>query len=182
MAHLTVSVEYGLHCLLWLSVAGDKPRSGRDLAAFESIPPSFLAKILSKLQKAGIVRSTEGVRGGYVLNRTPNEITLLEVVDAIEGRKPLFECQGIRSRCALFGGNPPVWVTGSVCSIHAAMLKAEKAMRDSLKNETLADIGRSVGRKAPTGLPEKARRWFDERSVAKMERQDNLNAEHPDDA
>ncbi len=62
---------------------------------FQGISPSFVAKIFPKLEKAGIVRSSEGVRGGYLLARAPEEISVLEVVDAIEGRKPLFDCQEI---------------------------------------------------------------------------------------
>lgn len=87
MAHMTVSVEYGLHCLLGLIDAGDAPRSARDLALFQGISPSFAAKIFAKLEKAGIVRAAEGVRGGYRLARPAHAISVLELVDAIEGRK-----------------------------------------------------------------------------------------------
>lgn len=168
MAHLTASVEYGVHCLLWLAVAGDAPRSGPDLAAFEGVSPHFMAKVLMKLQKGGIVRSVGGVKGGYVLARPPEAITLLEVVDAIEGRKPLFECQEIRQGCVLFEGSPPDWVTGSVCSIHVAMLRAEKAMRESLRAETIADIAQAVQRKAPAPVTPPVRQWFDDRAAARL--------------
>ncbi len=69
MAHLTVSVEYGIHCLLWLTDAGDTPLSSRDHADLQRISPTFLAKIFTKLAKAEIVRATEGVRGGHALAR-----------------------------------------------------------------------------------------------------------------
>lgn len=163
MAHLTASVEYGLHCLLGLLDAGEQPRSARDLAQFQGISPTFVAKIFSKLEKAGIVEAAEGVRGGYRLARMPEAITVLELVDAIEGRKPLFDCQEIRSRCALFGDEPPQWATRGVCSIHAVMLKAEKAMRDALASETLADIGGRLERKAPAGFGADTKEWFDRR-------------------
>src|SRR6202008_2714858 len=128
----TASVEYGLHSLLWLIDAGPDPLSCRDLAEFQGLSPTFLAKIFAKLEKAGILQATEGVRGGYVLGRAPDEISFLEVVDAIEGRKPLFDCQEIRGRCVLFGEAPPGWAMRGVCSVHAVMLRAEKAMRESL--------------------------------------------------
>src|SRR5215212_258237 len=114
MAHLTTSVEYGIHCLLWL-VESEAPPSSRDLAELQGISPSFLAKIFPKLEKAGIVAASEGVRGGYRLARPPDEISILEIVDAIEGRKPLFDCQDIRGRCALFGDRPPAWAMAGVC-------------------------------------------------------------------
>ncbi|WP_339691774.1 Rrf2 family transcriptional regulator [uncultured Parasphingorhabdus sp.] len=163
MAHLTVSVEYGMHCLLSLLDAGDHPRSARDLAQFQGISPTYVAKIFSKLQKAGIVEAAEGVRGGYRLARRPETITVLQLVDAIEGRKPLFDCQEIRSRCVLFEDPAPDWATRGVCSIHTIMLKAEKAMRDTLASETLADIGGRVERKAPIGFGNETKTWFSRR-------------------
>lgn len=163
MAHLTASVEYGLHCLLGLLDAGTPPRSSRDLAQFQGISPTFVAKIFAKLEKAGIVVAAEGVRGGYRLARAPETISVLELVDAIEGRKPLFDCQEIRGRCALFDEGAPEWATHGVCSIHAVMLKAEKAMRDALASETLADIGGRLERKAPAGFGADTKAWFDRR-------------------
>jgi len=163
MAHLTASVEYGLHCLLGLLDAGDQPRSARDLATFQGISPSFVAKIFPRLEKAGIVEAAEGVRGGYRLARAPETISVLELVDAIEGRKPLFECQEIRSRCALFDDGAPIWATRGVCSIHAVMLKAENAMREALASESLADIAGRLRRKAPPAFDMDTRTWFDRR-------------------
>lgn len=163
MAHITVSVEYGIHCLLWLAGAGDAPVSGRDLAEFQGISPSFIAKIFAKMEKAGIVQASEGVRGGYQLARSPEDITVLELIDAIEGRKPLFDCQNIRGRCAVFGDAPPAWATDGTCSIHAVMLHAEKAMREALGERTLADLGRAVERKAPPEFAGEVRSWMEER-------------------
>ena len=162
MAHLTARVEYGLHCLLAL-IDCDRPRSARDLAEFQGISPTFVAKIFSTLEKSGVVEAVEGVRGGYRLARDPATITALELVDAIEGRKPLFDCQDIRGRCAVFGSAPPTWATRGVCSIHAVMLRAEKAMREALAQETLADIGRRLHRKAPVAFEADTRAWFDRR-------------------
>jgi len=162
MAHLTASVEYGLHCLLAL-IDSDQPRSARDLAEFQGVSPTFVAKIFSKLEKGGIVEAVEGMRGGYRLARAADGITVLELVDAIEGRKPLFDCQNIRGRCALFEDAAPTWATRGVCSIHAVMLKAERAMREVLANETLADIGGRLERKAPAAFGADTRAWFDRR-------------------
>ena len=167
MAHLTVSVEYGLHCLLWLAGPTERPVSSRDLAELQGISPSFVAKIFPKLEKAGIVQASEGVRGGYLLAKAPEDINILEVVDAVEGKKPLFDCQDIRGRCAVFSDQPPAWATAGVCSIHAVMLRAEKAMRDSLASQTLADVARAVGRKAPPEFSDEVRDWMDDRTNAR---------------
>ena len=170
MAHLTVSVEYGVHCLLWLAGSGETPLSSRDLADLQGISHSFLAKIFPRLEKAGIVRASEGVRGGYLLARAPETISVLEIVDAIEGRKPLFDCQEIRGRCAVFGTEPPKWATGGVCSIHAVMLRAEKAMRDTLAGQSLADLTDAVGRKAPSDFSAEVETWIGDRTRSRIRR------------
>ena len=164
MAHITNSVEYGIHCLLWLVDPASGQPSSRDLAELQGISPSFVAKIFPKLEKAGIVHAVEGVRGGYRLARAPADITVLDVVDAIEGNKPLFNCQEIRDRCAVFDDDAPTWATKGVCAIHAAMLRAEKAMRDSLAQETLASIAAVVECKAPKSFPIEVRGWLRERT------------------
>jgi Rrf2 family protein len=169
MAHLGSSVEYGLHCLLWLVEPQAEPASSRDLAELQGISPSFLAKIFPKLEKAGIVSATEGIRGGYRLARPPAEITVLDVVDAIEGKKPLFDCQEIRGRCALYGGKQPSWSGNGVCAIHAVMLRAEQSMWDELARTTLADLAGTVGRKAPPSFSLEVKDWFASRAQARSE-------------
>jgi len=164
MAHLTVSVEYGIHCLLWLVNSGDTPVSSRDLADLQGVSHSLLAKIFPKLEKAGIVRAAEGVRGGYVLARPAEEISFLQIVDAIEGQKPLFDCQEIRGRCAVFGATPPDWATGGVCAVHAVMLRAEKAMRETLARQSLAALYEAVGRKAPPEFGSEIGSWLGARA------------------
>ena len=177
MAHLTVSVEYGIHCLLWLASSAETALSSRDLAELQVISPSFLAKIFPKLEKAGIVEASEGVRGGYRLALPLEDISVLQIVDAIEGDKPLFGCQEIRHRCATFGAAPPAWATSGVCAIHAVMLKAEKAMRDELAAHSLADLATTFAGKAPTEFITQVQDWMKERvSARKPGRRTKLEA------
>lgn len=164
MAHITNSVEYGLHCVLWLVDPDTGQPSSRDLAELQGVSPTFLAKIFSKLEKAGIVRAAEGIRGGYRLAREPAEVSVLDIVDAIEGKKPLFDCKEIRGRCAVFDDAAPNWATNGVCAIHATMLRAEKAMRDTLSQETLADLAAKMHRKAPKSFPGEIRTWFSDKA------------------
>lgn len=159
MAHLTVSVEYGIHCLLWLVGSDDAAMSSRELAELQGISPSFVAKIFPKLEKAGIVAASEGVRGGYRLARPAGEISFLDVVDAIEGEKPLFDCQEVRGRCSVFGGNPPAWTTGGVCAVHGVMMQAEKAMRDTLARQSLGEVASRFGRTAPESFFAEVSTW-----------------------
>jgi Rrf2 family protein len=163
MAHLGTGVEYALHCLLWLVDPDRGTPSSRDLAEMQGVSPTFLAKIFPKLEKAGLVQAVAGVRGGYRLARAPSAISVLDVVDAVEGSKPLFDCQEVRGRCAMFEGAPPRWATTGVCGIHAVMLRAEKSMRAELQRSSLADLAVGVHSKTPPPFTAEIKVWFEGR-------------------
>ncbi|AWY39748.1 Rrf2 family transcriptional regulator [Pseudomonas putida] len=165
MALYSAGVEYGIHCLAFLvGNHGDtREASVRDLAELQGVPLDYLAKIFTKLAKAKLVAATEGVRGGFKLARPADEITLLDIVNAIDGRKAIFECREIRGRCALFEGLTPEWAVEGRCSIHAAMLTAQKRMEEALDQQTILDIARKVGRKAPAEFGEKLESWMNDR-------------------
>jgi Rrf2 family protein len=170
MAHITTSVEYAIHGLLWLVGNDDQRLSSRDIADLQGISPSFVAKIFPKLEKAGIVAADEGVRGGYRLARPAEKITFLEIVDAVEGEKPLFDCQEIRGRCAVFGDKPPGWALAGTCAVHAVMLQAEKAMRQALAAQTLGSVAQRFGRTAPSQFFADVHGWIDQRTSARTAR------------
>jgi Rrf2 family protein len=123
--------------------------------------------IFPKLEKAGIVEASEGVHGGYRLARAPQDITVLQVVDALEGPKPLFDCQEIRHRCATFEEQAPAWATDGICAIHAVMQSAEKAMRDELAAHTLANLAATVAGKAPATFFAGVQEWMTDRVGAR---------------
>jgi Rrf2 family protein len=179
MAHITTSVEYGIHCLLWLVGSGDRALSSRDLAELQGISPSFVAKIFPKLEKAGLVAASEGVRGGYRLARPAERISFLDIVDAIEGDKPLFDCQEVRGRCALFAGGAPTWATDGVCAVHGVMLQAEKAMRDTLASQSLMDVATRFGRKVPDGFFGDVEAWVGGRMSGRTGRGEKPARESP---
>lgn len=171
MTQIGNATEYALHCLLWLAAArGDKP-SSRDLAALQGVPPAYLAKIFPKLEKAGLVKASEGIRGGYQLARPADEITVLAVVDAVEGQKPIFECQGIRERCALFDGAAPAWAIAGTCGIHAVMIRAERAMRMELARSTLTDLALGAAKRMPASFPDDVQGWFADRKASRTQAQ-----------
>ncbi|RVH23358.1 Rrf2 family transcriptional regulator [Sinorhizobium meliloti] len=164
MSLFGVSVEYGLHTLLWLIAEHPKRASSRDLAEMQGIPSAMLAKIMPKLEKAGIVNSSDGITGGYELGKPPANISVREVVDAIEGDRKLFDCKEVRRGCVLFGGTPPPWSVDGVCRIHAVMLRAEKRMRSELEKTSLADLARG-GR--PEEFENLVADWFRDRTSAR---------------
>lgn len=168
MAYIGTGVEYALHCLLWLVEPMAEQPSSRDLADIQGIPTAFVAKVFSKLDKAGIVTASSGIRGGYRLARAAEDISVLDVVDAVEGDKALFECREIRGCCALFDGDPPAWAVRGTCGIHAVMLHAQEILRAELAKTTLADLSAGVMSKGmPPELMQEAENWFAARQQAR---------------
>ncbi len=104
------AVEYGIHCMVWLIEPRTKPVSSRDLAELQGVPTTLMARIMPRLEKAGLVVSTSGISGGYRLAKEPKDITVLDIADAIDGRKSVFDCKDIRKNCVLFGGEAPAWM------------------------------------------------------------------------
>lgn len=166
MSYMSAGVEYGLHCLLYLirsdNMTGES--SVRDLAELQGVPADYLAKLFTKLAKAKLVTATEGIKGGFNLARPAGQISVHDVIIAIDGEKPLFSCREIRSRCALFSADIPAWATQGICSIHAVMQVAEQAMRQELKRHTLADLAQRVSEKNPAVYGEQIIQWLSERN------------------
>ena len=165
MSLYSAGVEYGIHCLLFLvdERSDSREASVRDLAELQGVPQEYLAKVFTKLARAKLVVATEGVRGGFRLGRPADEITLLDIVTAIDGRKMIFDCREIRGRCAVFDGRTPEWATEGICGINAAMLTAQKRMEEALAQQTILDLARRTGRKAPPEFGGKVANWLNER-------------------
>ena len=107
--------------------------------------------------RAGIVDATTGRFGGYRLARPPSEITLLDIVYAIDGSDPMFRCTEIRRKGP---SRVAQRLYGPVCGIAAAMGRAEAAWQDELRRTTVADIARHVVAGAPPAALEKGMSWL----------------------
>lgn len=135
---LSEGVEWGLHCVSML--AGLPPEATlptKVMAECYSLSETYLSKHLQALTNAGIIESLPGPKGGYRLQRPAEEITVLEVVEAIDRHEPLFRCTEIRQRGPL-AGEPETYRLP--CAIHVAMARAERAWREALRTQTIADI------------------------------------------
>jgi Rrf2 family protein len=90
---ITRQADYAVRAILYLAEQGtDKKAATSQIAEEQDIPLSFLAKIIAQLSVAGLLQTMRGARGGVTLARDPNEISLLEVVEAIDGPIQLNEC------------------------------------------------------------------------------------------
>ena len=163
MAVLGKGVEYALHCLLYLSNQPDTHSLAvGDIARFQGVSETYLAKVFTKLKKAGLVRSALGAKGGYELARPPEQITFWDVAIAVEGEVRLFECWNIREKTALSRGQPkPDWARRGPCTIHQVMMEAEAQIKASLAAKTLAWLAQDVDHKVSKHR-EQAARWFRE--------------------
>lgn len=109
---ITRQADYAVRAVLYLARMEENQRAATSAIAQEQgIPPSFLAKIISQLSIAGLLHTSRGARGGVTLARDPKDITLLEVIEAIDGPIMLNECVGDSSNCMFDENCPlkPVW-------------------------------------------------------------------------
>lgn len=109
---ITRQADYAVRAMVYLAQIGPERRASTSMIAQEKqIPPSFLAKIVSQLSVAGLLQTSRGARGGVALAKPADEISLLDVVEAIDGPILLNECVGEHASCAFGDDCPmkPVW-------------------------------------------------------------------------
>lgn len=153
---MSAGVEWAVHCCVVLSQA-DGPVPAQRLAEFHGISRTYLAKTLQALSHAGIVKTTEGRMGGYGLDRPPSDLTVLDVVLAVEGDAPAFRCTEIR-RNGPFGA--PAHACTRPCIVARVMADAEQAWRASLAQVTIADLASDVAADTDTPGQTAKRRWL----------------------
>jgi Rrf2 family protein len=122
---ITRQADYAIRAVLYISKLNHNQRSATSQIAKEQrIPPSFLAKIISQLSIAGLLQTSRGARGGVMLARPSEEITLLEVVEAIDGPIALNECVHDDGACSFGDDCPlrPIW-----CDAQADLVQRLKA-------------------------------------------------------
>ena len=149
-------VEWAVHCCVVLSQA-EGPVPAQRLAEFHGISRTYLAKHLQALSQAGLVSSTEGRAGGYVLTRPADEVTVLDIVLAVDGRESAFRCTEIRQNGSLPAS--PEDCTRP-CGVARVMHAAEQAWRASLKEVTVADLADSVTADVGAGTFPALRGWL----------------------
>ena len=109
---ITRQADYAVRAMVYLAQLGTNQRAATSqIAHEEKIPPSFLAKIVSQLSVAGLLQTSRGAHGGVSLAKTAEEITLLEVVEAIDGPILLNDCVADHGACEFGDDCPlkPIW-------------------------------------------------------------------------
>src|SRR5947209_7664605 len=128
---ISMKADYGVRALLDLAERyGGDPVPSHDIAARQHVPGPFLDQLLMTLRRAGLVRSTRGPRGGHVLGRAPEDITLAHAIDVLEGQAAQMECFAAPESCEQSMG----------CTIRSSLLRAEEAASTVLEATTIADM------------------------------------------
>lgn len=128
---LTRKGEYAIRGIVYLAAQPeDKVCLLSDIAAAVEVPATFLAKIFQQFSKIGLVKSYRGTGGGFVLGRPSDKITMLEVVEAVEG--PI-----IPNRCVV---SPGECARDAFCNVHPVWKRVQDKVRDVLAGVTLKDL------------------------------------------
>ncbi|HSL30196.1 MAG TPA: Rrf2 family transcriptional regulator [Anaerolineales bacterium] len=128
---ITRQADYAVRAVLHLARIKNGDRAATSTVAKEQhIPPSFLAKIISQLSIAGLLHTSRGARGGVTLAREPKDISLLEVVEAIDGPIQLNECVADDGVCSFDGD----------CPIRAVWCEAQEELVSRLRSTDFAQL------------------------------------------
>lgn len=120
------ATDYALHAMLYLIMADpEKPVGAQMLAKKLNVSRTYLSKMMAQLVKAELIQSVSGLNGGYRLRKPGEDISFLDVIHAIEGNGPLYECKLNH---------------GTGCLIQKTVIEAEQQMEDYLKHKKIAEL------------------------------------------
>ena len=126
---LSQTTEYALRIVVQLASQGAEPVTIPELARTTRIPSGYLAKVLRQLARAGLVHSQRGPNGGSVLLRPPEELTVLDVVQAVDPLKRIEVCPlGLKGHGA------------NLCPLHRRLDQAVATVETAFRNSSVADL------------------------------------------
>ena len=123
------TTEYALRAALALAAADNKPVTTREIASTMKVPPSYLAKVMQALMRSGVVHSLRGVKGGFLLQKKPSQLSLLEIVNAVAPFPRIDEC--------------PLGLDhngGGLCGLHSHLAGVWRRLENDLAETTLGEI------------------------------------------
>ncbi|MFO7655126.1 MAG: Rrf2 family transcriptional regulator [Candidatus Krumholzibacteriia bacterium] len=126
---ISQTVEYALRAVLSLGRTPDEAQTAKQIAVAMNVPPSYLAKVLQLLARAGVVRSTRGLHGGFRLMKRPEQLVLLEVVNAVQPIQRIHSCPlDMESHGT------------DLCPLHRRIDRALGLVEEAFRSTTLADV------------------------------------------
>jgi FeS assembly SUF system regulator len=133
MIRLGRHTDYGIVLMAHLADAGEGPHAARDLAAETQLPLPAVSKLLKTLAREGLLVSARGAKGGYQLSRPASEITVPEMIEALEGPIALTDCTLHEGACS----------QESSCHVRSPWQRINQAVNDALSRIRLSDLAGS---------------------------------------
>jgi Rrf2 family protein len=135
---ISQTVEYALRAMVFLAGTTPEPRTTEQIAAATRVPKAYLSKVLQGLARAGLVHSQRGIGGGMTLARSPRELTILEVVSAVEPIARIRQCPlGLSSHGM------------RLCPLHRRLDDAMATVEEAFRSTTLAEVLNEPGESIP---------------------------------
>lgn len=140
MKLISETAEYGLRIILWMAYAGE-PQTTGVIARGTRIPEDYLSKVLQRLTRSGLLEGRRGRGGGFRLKKDPKELTVLDVVEAVDPVERIQACPlGLKQhgRC--------------LCPLHAGLNAASDSLRRTLASQRLTAFLQPGAKSVPLGL------------------------------
>lgn len=135
---LSTKMRYGTRAMLELALHRDSgPISLKEIAERQGVSPRYLAHLMSALQSAGLARAIRGAKGGYQLSALPDQVTLRQIFDVLEGSEGFVDCTTDPQVCDRF----------DLCATQEVWAQMYSACMDILTSTTLADLARRLREK-----------------------------------
>jgi Rrf2 family protein len=126
---LSQTVDYALRAMVYLADQVPAPRTNEQIANVTLVPQAYLSKIMQSLSKTGLVRSQRGLHGGFALTKDADEITILDVVNAVEPLQRIRQCPlGLKTHGV------------QLCPLHRRLDHALATVEEAFGDTTLAEI------------------------------------------
>ena len=130
---ITQESDYAMRIVLFLSRLGVGTKiEAKAISEAEGVSLRFTLKILRKLTQKGIINSFRGVHGGYALGKNPQEITMKDVIEAVEGEIYINRCLNSRENCNVQRGN--------VCTVHKELARIQRRLLEDLSSVTFKKL------------------------------------------
>lgn len=135
---ISQTVEYALRAVVTLAQHDGQPCTAKTLAEITQVPLPYLSKLMQGLVRGGLVRSQRGLHGGFVLAKSPRELSILDVMDIVEPFKRIHSCPlGIASHAT------------ALCPLHRQLDKAMQSTETILRETTIAEMLSQSGSASP---------------------------------
>jgi len=146
---ISQTVEYALRAIVALARHADRPQTSRELADATRVPVAYLSKILHTLTRAGLARSQRGPGGGFTLGRPPADLTVWDIVEAVEPIKPIKECP--------LGGVEMGGHGADLCPLHQRLEDARRQVELAFRATTIEEVVSNKQRPALCSEPREPR-------------------------